>query len=91
MHVHVICANHNRTAIVGRGTLLSELECVDCVAERDRANRWSPCCAAMNTTCCGHDDEPALKWSGVTLVTADYCNTFYAHDLHAYESADVPF
>lgn len=35
MKVHTICETHNRTALVGPGTLLEELECVTCVAIYD--------------------------------------------------------
>lgn len=30
-------------------------ECMACIDEYDR--RATPCCSAINTTCCGHDDQ----------------------------------
>ncbi len=35
MRLHTICVQHHATALVGPGTLLSELECVTCVAIAD--------------------------------------------------------
>lgn len=34
--IYTICVRHNRTTIVGPGTLLSELECVDCIDESSK-------------------------------------------------------
>lgn len=83
MRVHLICAKHQTTALVGPGTPLSELECVTCIAEHDDA-RWTPCCAAANTTCCGHDDwEPEVFY--VEILSPGYCN-----DAHR-NPDDVPF
>jgi hypothetical protein len=85
MRVHTICETHGTTALVGPGTLISELECVTCIAEQDEANRWRPCCPQMNTTCCGHDDwEPVVFY--VEIVSPDYCDVD-----HERESAEVPF
>lgn len=86
MKVHIICKKHRVTALVGPGTLLSELECVTCIAEQDEANRWAPCCSAMNTTCCGHGDDQELYVFLVQITSPDYCDVD-----HARESADVPF
>lgn len=33
--IHIICAQHNQTAIVGPGTALEELECVTCIGIAD--------------------------------------------------------
>lgn len=86
MKVHTICKKHKTTALVGPGTLLSELECITCINEYDEANRWRPCCPQMNTTCCGHDDyadEPSFQ---VRIDSPNYCDVD-----HERESADVPF
>lgn len=84
MRVHTICTTHRTTALVGPGTLLGELECVVCIAEQDEANRWRPCCPAMNTTCCGHDDwQPTVFF--VEILSPGYCN-----DEHR-NPDDVPF
>lgn len=82
MRIHLICAQHQTTALVGRGTPLTELECVTCIAERDEA--WRPCCPAANTTCCGHDDWEPYVWF-VELTSPNYCN-----DEHR-NPDDVPF
>lgn len=75
MRIHVICKHHGVTAEVGPGTLVSELECTQCIAEYDAANEFRPCCPYMNTTCCGHDDDyhdpyPVL----VTIDSPNYCD-----------------
>lgn len=89
MKVHTICRKHRTTALVGPGTLLSELECVACIAEQDaeqhEANRWRPCCPQMNTTCCGHDDQDPSVFL-VEIISPDFCNVD-----HERESVDVPF
>ena len=85
MRVHTICKKHKTTVLVGPGSLLSEYECVTCIAEYDAANRWVPCCSAMNTTCCGHDDwEPEVFQ--VAITSPNFCDVD-----HERESADVPF
>jgi hypothetical protein len=37
---------------------------------------WRPCCAAYNTTCCGHEDyeDDGPRWPGVTILSPDYSN-----------------
>ena len=73
MRIHTICQTHKTTALVGPGSLLSELECVVCIAEYDESNRWAPCCSAYNTTCCGHDDwEPEVFY--VEMTSPNFCN-----------------
>jgi hypothetical protein len=84
MRVHTICKRHGTTALVGRDSLISELECVVCIAEQDE-RRWTPCCSAYNTTCCGHDDyadEPSFQ---VMILSPNYCDVNHA----AYD--EVPF
>lgn len=85
MKVYTICRKHKTTVLVGPGSLLSEYECVVCIAEQDEANRWRPCCPQMNTTCCGHDDqEPYVFYA--EIESPGFCNVD-----HERESADVPF
>jgi len=85
MKVYTICQKHRTAVLVGPGTLLSELECVTCIAEQDEANRFRPCCPQMNTTCCGHDDQEPYVFL-VEFKSPNYCNVD-----HERESADVPF
>lgn len=57
--IFTVCKAHNFKVLTGPGSLLSEYECPTCVTEQDAeyAASMQPCCSAMNTTCCGHDDE----------------------------------
>jgi hypothetical protein len=86
MRVHLICPTHNTTALVGPGTLISELECVVCIEEQDEANAWRPCCSRANTTCCGHDDYADESSFQVRIDSPNFCDVD-----HERESADVPF
>jgi hypothetical protein len=92
MRVHTICKTHKTTALVGPGSLLSELECVVCVAISDEQYAASrrPCCSRANIDCCGHDDEYAAEFAdepsfGVAIESPNYCDRNQAAD------AEVPF
>jgi len=85
MRLHRVCEKHNITVLVGRDTLISEIECTRCIEEIDGLSAFRPCCPQMNTTCCGHDDDypdpyPVLA----TIDSPNYCDRVHA-------SADVPF
>lgn len=85
MKLYLICKRHKRTAIIGRDTLVSELECIDCVDEQDAATEFRPCCPHMNTTCCGHDDDEPDPYPIIASIDSpNYCN-----DLHS--DAGPPF
>lgn len=76
MRVHLICATHRTTALVGPGSLLNELECVACIAIID-SQTWRPCCSRANIDCCGHDDGGPL-WSGLEIESPDFCDSGHA-------------
>jgi hypothetical protein len=87
MRVHTICKTHKATALVGPGSLLSELECVVCVAISDEQYAASrrPCCSRANIDCCGHEDDYDPRSLNVEILSPNYCDRD-----HAAEAA-IPF
>lgn len=80
MRIHTICTEHGTTALVGPGSLLSELECVVCVRRADEAYQTSlrPCCSRANIDCCGHEDpseyyQPLFDYA-IYVESPNYCN-----------------
>jgi hypothetical protein len=89
MRIHTICTEHGTTALVGSGTLLSELECVVCVRIADEAYQASqrPCCSRANIDCCGHDDEDAYRPLfdvAITTTSPGYCGDAFHADAVAH-------
>lgn len=85
MRIHTICQEHGTTALVGPGSLLSELECVACVAKQDAAYEASrrPCCSRANIDCCGHDEDEALRPLfdyALTIDSPGYCGDAFHTD-----------
>lgn len=76
MRIHTICKEHGTIALVGRGTLISELECVVCVRIADEEYEASrrPCCSRMNVDCTGHgpDEDDAIFYLEIT--SPNFCD-----------------